>query len=619
MKPPQANGLRAQERNRRKFLRHGAGGLAVPFTSFRALCALLFARYVGPVAVLAILVAACFTLPIHRSPYRSDLAISLPGPSAQPADYHVRLPMPLAASHKISFTIPAIRRNSGPSALIFWLVINSGLLILASWYWLVCFRRAENERKQRRFILRFICTIPAFAGLMAASVISGSNLGGQVVAASLGTAGVIASALLMATVIGLRASTIAVAGMAAVMGLMDIFPAWATVAAVAGAIAGQYMARSVRDRSAMVRCAELVSVAAALSAFVASLLSGRDLASAGSVAFQAALTGCFGSAIWFTLLTTMERPFELTTPLGLLELLDPTRPMLARFAREAPGTFAHSLMVGHLAASAAEPIGADPLLCRVAAQYHDLGKLCRAQFFKENQREGVNVHDRLAPSLSAIVVTSHVKDGERMAKELGLPPVIRDIITQHHGTSLMQYFYYRASEGTQRRADDSLQYQFRYPGPKPQTKEAGIMMMADAIEAASRTLTRPTRESVRELVDQIIDDRISDHQLDECPLTLKDITIIRVTLAEVVCAVLHQRVEYPGAFCDEEPAGSEQDGRAEFDFYEDFDPAVLFTLSDDVFGTEALRATDFADEIRTSASRDDALHSEDFGVEPASD
>ena len=155
---------------------------------------------------------------------------------------------------------------------------------------------------------------------------------------------------------------------------------------------------------------------------------------------------------------------------------------------QVPGTYAHSLMVSNLASAAAEAIGADALLIRVAAYYHDIGKMNRPEFFIENQSNADNIHDRLAPSLSAIILASHVKEGLEIAEEIGLPPKVREIISQHHGTTLMKYFYHRATGG---QGDSSLEAQFRYPGPKPQTREAAILMLADTVEAASRTLQRP--------------------------------------------------------------------------------------------------------------------------------
>lgn len=207
-----------------------------------------------------------------------------------------------------------------------------------------------------------------------------------------------------------------------------------------------------------------------------------------------------------------------------------------------PGTYAHSLMVGNLAHAAAEAIRADGLLARVAAYYHDLGKMNRPEFFIENQSNAENIHDRLAPSMSALILISHVKDGLEMAAAVGLPPRVCDVIQQHHGTSLMKYFYHRATGGAQ---DPTLEAQFRYAGPKPQTKEAAILMLADSVEAASRTLDKPTPARIADFVARMVEDKRADGQLDECDLTLRDLKTIQDVFARTLSGTLHARVEYP--------------------------------------------------------------------------
>ena len=523
----------------------------------------LIAALMFPLIALAAVLAACFLVPplslLDASPFSAALRWSA-------------MPRPVLSIQRV----------------LFWSGADVLLVSAATAYWVLRLRRAmqSGDMRAKRFLLRLLLCVPAIAGVMIARIAHVTSLSGHGIEIAAAMAGMIASALLIATIIGRSASTFAVLAIAMVVSLTAALPPWATFAAALGAIAGQYPARFVRNRRTVVRCAVFVMGACGVVAGVAALLTGQSPGASISTGLEAVLTGCLGAALWFTLLTMLERPFQLTTPLGLLELLDPTRTILERFSRQAPGTFAHSLMVGHLAASAADAIGADALLCRVAAQYHDIGKLCRAQFFKENQQGG-NVHDRLAPSLSAIIVNSHVRDGERMAKELGLPPVIQDIITQHHGTTLMRYFYYQAADGMDPAKAGALQSQFRYPGPKPQSREAGIMMMADACEAASRTLRNPNRESVRVLVDDIVDDRIADKQLDECPLTLRDISAIRSALTDVICATMHERVEYPGAIgASGAPVDAERVPLDDLtldlppavlpsESYENFDPAVL--------------------------------------------
>jgi putative nucleotidyltransferase with HDIG domain len=239
-----------------------------------------------------------------------------------------------------------------------------------------------------------------------------------------------------------------------------------------------------------------------------------------------------------------EKPFGITTHLRLLELTDPATPILQEFRLRVPGTYAHSLMVANLATAAAEAIGGDAPLVRVAAYYHDLGKMNRPEFFIENQGNADNVHDRLSPSLSALILINHVKEGLEMAEGMGLPPRVREVIQQHHGTTLMKYFYHRAAGNTQ---NATLEAQFRYPGPKPQTKEAAILMLADSVEAASRTLEKPTPARVAEFVARMVEDKRADGQLDECDLTMRDLRVIQEIFVRTLCGTLHARIEYPGS------------------------------------------------------------------------
>jgi len=211
---------------------------------------------------------------------------------------------------------------------------------------------------------------------------------------------------------------------------------------------------------------------------------------------------------------------------------------------EAPGTYAHSIIVGNLSEAAAEAIGADGLFCRVASYYHDIGKVVRPHFFVENQ-SSENRHEGINPSLSSLIVTSHVKDGVEMAEEHKLPPPIIAIIREHHGTCLIKYFYHRAVTTGTEESTPALEYQFRYDGPRPQTKESGIIMLADSTEAASRTLDKPTPGRIRDLIERIVRDRLADGQLDECELTFKDLEKIISSMTRSLTSLLHARVEYP--------------------------------------------------------------------------
>ncbi len=235
---------------------------------------------------------------------------------------------------------------------------------------------------------------------------------------------------------------------------------------------------------------------------------------------------------------------HITTSLQLLELGRPTHPLLRELLLKAPGTYHHSLMVGNLAEQAAQAVGADALLARVGAYYHDIGKMLRPYFFAENQTDGVNPHDRLDPQTSAQIITSHVQDGLQLARKYGLPQEIRDFIPQHHGTALSSYFYQEALEQSGSPAPTSDE-RFRYPGPKPRSREAAILMLADEAEAASRANRPRSVEEIGELVGSLIQARMEAGQLDESDLTLRDLQRIEETFTNVLQGVYHPRIRYP--------------------------------------------------------------------------
>ena len=240
----------------------------------------------------------------------------------------------------------------------------------------------------------------------------------------------------------------------------------------------------------------------------------------------------------------VERPLGLLTDLQLMELANPHQPILRRLLREAAGTYQHSIMVGSLAEQAAEAIGANGLLARTAAMYHDIGKLKRPYFFVENQFGADNPHDKLTPYMSALVLIAHDKDGAQMAEEIGLPAAVASAIPEHHGTSLIQYFYERAlAEAPE--GEDVSEHAFRYPGPKPRTRENAIIMLADVIEARVRTLDDLSPSKIAELVDDVVDAKIQDRQLDECPLTYADISAMRQSFVATLNSMFHQRIKYP--------------------------------------------------------------------------
>ncbi|MCI0469824.1 MAG: HDIG domain-containing protein [Nitrospirae bacterium] len=298
-----------------------------------------------------------------------------------------------------------------------------------------------------------------------------------------------------------------------------------------------------RRRSDIIKGGVYVSVVNTAVAGVILLSKGDILSYNALSAFLfAALSGLNVAAVVSILLPAIESAFGVTTDISLLELLDLDQPLMHNLMIAAPGTYHHSVIVGNLAEAAAEAVGANPLLARVTAYYHDIGKLKMPEYFVENQGL-VGKHDRLTPHMSSMILISHVKEGLDLARQHKLPKIIIDIIQQHHGTNLITFFYSKALE--QHPCEAVSQEEYRYPGPKPQTRVAAIVMMADAVEAASRSLSDPTAMRISSLVDKIINNIFIDGQFDECELTLRDISEIKRRFARMLISIFHRRIEYP--------------------------------------------------------------------------
>lgn len=305
-----------------------------------------------------------------------------------------------------------------------------------------------------------------------------------------------------------------------------------------------YTVRHVRHRNQFYRAMVFLPLSYAL------LIAASDLSRfmALDEVYQHVLPGIF-TGVAAPILTTgllpiFESLFHITTDITLLELSDLNRPLLRELAIRAPGTYTHSLIMANLSEAAAEAIGANPLLARVGCYYHDIGKMLKPEYFTENQglQGGRNPHDHLTPTMSMLIITAHVKDGLELAEEHGLPKAIADLIPQHHGTTVIEYFYNRAIEmGVENiRRDD-----FRYDGPKPQTREAGVVMLADSVESAARTLVERTPNRARQLVRNIVQQKYSAGELDECSLTMRDLHKIEESFIPVLMGTLHSRVDYP--------------------------------------------------------------------------
>lgn len=252
------------------------------------------------------------------------------------------------------------------------------------------------------------------------------------------------------------------------------------------------------------------------------------------------LSGVFAMGI----LPFLESTFNEVTVLKLLELSNPNSPLLKKLLMEAPGTYHHSILVANLAELAAEEVGANAVIARVGAYYHDVGKTERPYFFGENLMGMENPHNKISPNLSASVIISHVKDGLELARKHNLPRVIQEIIAQHHGNTLVKYFYYTMKNNSDN-LEDIKEDDYRYPGPIPSSKEAGIVMLADSTEAAVRSIKEPNKEKVDEMINNIINDKLATGQLNNCELTLKDLDKIRKCFMSSLNGMYHERVEYP--------------------------------------------------------------------------
>jgi putative nucleotidyltransferase with HDIG domain len=257
------------------------------------------------------------------------------------------------------------------------------------------------------------------------------------------------------------------------------------------------------------------------------------------------LNGIFSAGLASIGLSVIGNLAGITTSIQLLDLGRPTHPLLRQLLLKAPGTYHHSLMVSNLGEQAAERIDANALLVRVMAYYHDVGKMQRPYFFIENQPEGINVHEKLDPQISAQIIISHVKDGLDLGQKYRLPRALKDGIAQHHGTSLVKYFYFQAAEAAKEKDTQVDPSDFLYPGPRPQTKENGILMLADVSESTVRALKPSSAEEIDEIVQKVIADKLNAGQLDECDLTVADLHQIRTAFVDILQGVHHPRIKYP--------------------------------------------------------------------------
>ena len=336
------------------------------------------------------------------------------------------------------------------------------------------------------------------------------------------------------------------------LSLPDLFSVFFVV--VAAMTVAVFLLREIRSRSKIIEVGIVTGVAAGLGVWLMGLISYWSKLAVQEISAGAAkdiLYNSFwavGAAIAVGLLIQgvlplIERVFQVATSMTLLEWCDANRLLLKRLALDAPGTYNHSLQLGTIAESAAESIGANGLLCRVGSYYHDVGKIAKPGYFAENQAGQASKHEKLTPAMSSLVILGHVKDGVEIAKEYGLPRVLHQFIRQHHGTTLVEYFYHEARK---RDPDTKVhESEYRHVGPEPQSPETGIVMLADTVESAVRALPEATANRIELTVHNLLMKRLMDGQFDECDLTLRQLHIVEESLIKSLCSMYHARVPYP--------------------------------------------------------------------------
>ncbi len=329
-----------------------------------------------------------------------------------------------------------------------------------------------------------------------------------------------------------------------------------------------FFTRNVRRRGDLMRAGFAVGIASLICAVAVGLVSGKSQALLLQQGILSVIIGLVTAGAVNSALPVFESLFNITPEISWVEQADLNHPLLRLLTLQAPGTYHHSLMVANLAEAGATAIGANPTQCRVISYFHDIGKIPKAEYFSENIPAGEDPHGDLSPSMSALIIISHVKEGVDLAYKHRLKKPIIDAIQQHHGDSLVYYFYRRAKQQEadakaggkilQMREDDIptvAESSFRYPGPRPQTKETAVLCLADAIESASRTLDKPNPQKIENLVNEIVDGKVIDHQLDDCPLSMRELTLLKESFCLTLKSMLHGRISYPK---DERPTPSSQ-------------------------------------------------------------
>lgn len=433
-----------------------------------------------------------------------------------------------------------------------------GLLAAGIWGYIFAYNPRVRRNPMRGFALTVLLLSCQFVAVLLAGAWPAAALGCVVFAA-------LSGAMILAVVYDRRFALAMGIALSFLLVLSLSLPLSAAVVMLTGVALAVAQLNDVRSRSKLVFVGLWAGLATGAATFIAGLAERRfDLPASdafpvlgealsaqwgllGSDVLYVIIAGCVvGLFVQGILPVVIEPVFRVTTSMTLRELNDASHPLLQRLAQEAPGTYQHSLRIADMTEAAADAIGADGLLCRVGAMYHDIGKVNKPSYFIENQAGGANKHDKLSPAMSLLIIIGHVKDGVELSREFNLPQVIRHLIESHHGTTLVEFFYHQARKATE--AEDKpapSEFEFRYPGPKPQTREAAILLLADGIEGAARAMDEPTAVRLEQLVHSMALKRLMDGQFDDCNLTLTELSKIEASISKTLCAVYHKRIKYP--------------------------------------------------------------------------
>lgn len=419
---------------------------------------------------------------------------------------------------------------------MFGALIGSGLLnflLLAIFGLLLYFSRPQIYANYRWLVLLSVLTAVYF----------GAALGIHRAALAPEWLPIAFVALPVAVLWDMRTSLLLVLVLGAITGTLAPFASYGTVLMVMSTGAAAAMSvRAIRRRSETWVSIAIIVAAGTLVLLAHGLSTSRPLVDVAQASLRLTGNATVSALLAVGFLWVFELFTGITTDQTLLEWADPTRPLLRKLSMEAPGTYAHTINVANLAEAAATEIGANGLLTRVGVLYHDVGKMLKPHYFVENQPDSRNPHDKLKPETSASIVREHVTEGVRLAEEAGVPEVVIRFILEHHGTQRIGFFYEKAREESDEPVDES---RFSYPGPKPQSKETAIIMLADSCESAARAMRDPTPERVRDLIDMVVSGKLADGQLDETPLTLGEIARIKDQFVKILGGVVHRRIDYP--------------------------------------------------------------------------